>query len=42
MKETTTREDQRNRITEKLIELSDKISRRHDEQAASQACPQKG
>lgn len=37
----STREDQRNRIVEKLIELSDKISRRQDEQAKRQANPQK-
>ena len=37
----STREDQRNRIVEKLIELSDRISRRQDEQAKRQANPQK-
>lgn len=35
-----TREDQKNRIIEKLIELSDRITRRQDDQAARQADPQ--
>lgn len=37
----STREDQKNRIVEKLIELSDKIIRHQDEQAKRQANPQK-
>lgn len=35
------REEQKNRIIEKLIELSDRIIRHQDAQAARQADPQK-